>query len=150
MPVLTVAVADVLVRDLHPGVALGFGDHSLDQASVAFLHVGAARDLRLRLANADQQSVTDPLELGGAEDARSTDSADGPVDALAREGRGPKLRELELEARDLAAKLVAKRSVVRRDQVLQRHVALATSDFIQVLLERLSHTFTFPLAWDTS
>jgi len=148
--VLAVAVADVLVRDLHPGVALGFGDHPLDQASVAFLHVGAARDLRLRLADADQQSVTDPLQLDGAEDARSTDGADGPVDALAREGRGPKLRELLLKARDLAAELVAKRSVIRRDQVLQRSTALAASDFIQVVLERLSHTFTFPLALSTS
>jgi len=137
--VLAVAVADVLVRDLNPGVSLGLGDHPLHQAAILLLDVGAAGDLRLGLANADNQGVADALELGGAEDPWASHRTDRPVNALAWEGRGPKLGKLLLQPRDLAAKLVAKGAIVGRDEQIQRHVPPAASDRRQVVLERFSH-----------
>ena len=95
-------------------------------------------ELGLGLADADQERVADPLELGGAEDARAAHGADRPVDVLAREGRSPKLGELLLEAGDLAAKLVADRAVVRGDEKLQRHLPPAASGF-RLVSERFSH-----------
>jgi len=107
MPVLAVPVADVVVRDLHPAVALGLGDHALDETAVLLLDVGPAAKLVLSLADPHQERVANALELGGAEQAGPADRADVPVDALTREGGHPKLAELLLQARDLAAKLVA-------------------------------------------
>jgi hypothetical protein len=139
VPVLAVAVADVVVRDLDPRVARGLGDHALDQAAVLLFDVGAAGDLGLSLADADHERITDPLELGGAQDARPADSPDRPVDALAGKGRGPELRELLLEAGDLTAKLVAKRTIAGCDEEIERHFPPAASDCCLVS-ERFSHT----------
>ncbi len=111
---LAVAVAHVLVRDLHPGVPPGLGDHPLDEAAVALLGVSTAAELSLSLADADQKCVANPLELGGAQNARAAYGAHGPVDVLARKGRGPKLGKLLLQAGDLAAKLVADGPIVGR------------------------------------
>ena len=135
---LAVAVADVLVRNLDPGIALRLGDHALDEAAVALLDVGAAGQLGLGLADPDQERVAHPLELGRPQDARAAHGADRPVDVLARKGRSPKLRELLLEACDLAAKLVADRAVVRGDEKLQRHVPPVASGF-RLVSERFSH-----------
>ena len=107
MPVLALAVADVFVRDLNPGIALGLGDHALHEAAVSLLDVGTPRDLGLGLADADQERVANPLQLSSAEDAGAANGSDRPVDSLSGEGRSPELGELLLEAGDLAAKLVA-------------------------------------------
>jgi len=87
--VLAVAIADVVVRDLNPPVAVGLGDHALDEAAVLLFDIGAPRQLGLSLANPDQESVADSLQLGGIQDSRAADGADLPLDALAGEGRGP-------------------------------------------------------------
>jgi hypothetical protein len=140
MPVLAIAIADVLVRDLDPAVALGLGDHPLDEATVLLFGICAARDLRLRLADANQERVANPLELGRSEDARTANSAYRPVDSLARKGSGPKLRKLLFEARDLAAELVAEGTLVRGGECGERHLSPAATDRSSVVLECLRHS----------
>ena len=124
---LAVAIADILVRDLDPGVALGLGDHALDEAAVLLFDVRTAPQLGPCLADADEERVPNSLELGRAENAGATHRADLPFDAPARERRGPKFGELLLEAGDLAAKLVADGPVVGGDQVLQRYACPGAS-----------------------
>ena len=143
MPVLAVAIADVLVRDLNPAIALGLRDHPLDEAAVLLLHVSAARQLRLSFPNPNEQRVADALELGGAQDAGAADGSHGPVDALPREGRSPQLRELLFEAGDLTAKLVANGAVIGCDQEVKRDASPGASGsrLVQVVIE-LGHTAT--------
>ena len=91
---------------------VGVGDHALDEAPVLLFDVRPARDLGLRLAHANDQRVADTLEVGRAQHARTADRTDAPVDSLAREGGGPQIAELALEACDLAAELVADDALV--------------------------------------
>ena len=138
MPVLALAVADVLVRDLNPGIALGLGDHALDEAAVSLLDVGAPGDLGLGIADANEESVADPLQLSSAEDAGAANGSNGPIDSLARERGGPKLGELLLEAGDLAAKLVADGPLVLGGEEIKWHLCPAASD-CRLVSERFSH-----------
>jgi hypothetical protein len=101
--VLAFALADVVVRDPDPPVLVRVGDHPLDQGAVLLLDVGAARDLRLRLADPHDQRVANPLEVGRAEHPRPSDRPHAPVDSEPGEGGGPELTELALETGDLAA-----------------------------------------------
>ena len=55
----------------------------------------AARELALGLAEADDERVADPLELGGAEHPRAADGADPPLDPLAGKRRGEELAQLD-------------------------------------------------------
>jgi len=92
-------------------MALGLGDHRLDQASVGLLLLAAASQLGLGLAQAEGERVADALELAGVEHPRPTDGADVPLDSLAREGRGEQLAQPLLEGGDLAAQVVARAAV---------------------------------------
>jgi hypothetical protein len=87
-------------------VALGGGDHRLENASVGLLGVGPTRELGTRVAESQRQGVADPLELAGAQHPRPADRADAPVDPAPREGRCEGLAQLALELADLATQLV--------------------------------------------
>ena len=79
--------------------SLGLGDHALDEARGSGSSTSApARDLGLRLADANDERVADALEVGRAQHARTADRADAPVDSAAREGGGPELAELRARA----------------------------------------------------
>ena len=65
MPVLAAAVADVLVRDDHPAVPVGVGDHPLDQAAIGLLDVRLAPELDLGVAQPQREGVAHALELAG-------------------------------------------------------------------------------------
>jgi hypothetical protein len=93
-------------------VLLRVSDHPLDQDPVRLLDVGPARDLRLRLAHPDHESVANPLKLGRPEDPRAAGGADAPIDAAAREGGGPQLAEPALEPSDLTPELVPDEALV--------------------------------------
>jgi hypothetical protein len=110
--VLALPLADVVVRDADPVVLLRVGDHSLDQEAVRFLDVGAASDLSLRLAHPDHESVANPLELSRAEYPRAAGGANAPIDAVAREGRGPELAEPALEPSDLTPEVIPDEALV--------------------------------------
>jgi hypothetical protein len=105
--VLAAALADVVVRDPHPRVALGLGDHPLQGLPVALLDPGAARELVLRLAQAGGEPVADPLEIADAQDPRAAGGDDLVADPGARERCGEELRELLLEGGDLTPQVTA-------------------------------------------
>jgi len=105
VPMLAAGLADVLVANPDPAVIGRVGDHPLDQLTVDLLGVGAPGDLRPGLGEAMGERVPGPLELGHPEDPGSTGSADGPLDAEARKGRGEELAELALHAGDLTTQL---------------------------------------------
>jgi len=107
MPVTAAALADVLVRDADPAMAVGVGDHALEQAAVGLLLGATPGELGLCLADAHDEGVPDALELGGAQQARPADGSDPPLQSLARESRGEQLPEPALEPGDLAAKVLA-------------------------------------------
>ena len=109
---LAFPLTDVVVRNPNPAMLVGVGDHALDEAPVLLFDVRSARDLGLRLADANDQRVADTLEVGRAQHARTADRANAPVDSLARKGGGPKFAELALEACDLDAELVADDALV--------------------------------------
>jgi hypothetical protein len=88
-------------------VALRLGDHRLDQAAVGLLDLSAATELGLGLAQAEDEGVTNPLELAGIEDPRAADGPHAPLDPVAGEGRREELAEPALEDRDLPAEVVA-------------------------------------------
>ena len=100
-------LADVLVRDPHPPVTLGGGDHALNQPAAGLLGVGSTGEFGLRLADAGRQRVANPLELGHAQNPRTAGGADPPLDSLAREGRGEEFAEPMLESGDLPAQVIA-------------------------------------------
>jgi hypothetical protein len=88
-------------------MALGRGDHPLEQAPACLLGVGALRELGLDLAQAQCERVANALELRGGEHPRPADGADAPLEAAPREDRGEELAEASLEARDLALEVLA-------------------------------------------
>jgi hypothetical protein len=107
VPLTTAPLADVLSGDTHPPVALGRGDHVLEEATVCLLDLAAPRELCLRVAQPHREPVANPLQLGDAQHARPADRTDGPVETLARKGGCEDLAEPLLEHRDLATKVVA-------------------------------------------
>jgi hypothetical protein len=105
--VTATALADVVVGDDHPAVALGLGDHPLHEAPVGLLDLGLARELGLRVAQPQGEGVANPLELPGREHAGPADGADPPFQAGTREGGREKLAEPALELADLAPEVLA-------------------------------------------
>jgi hypothetical protein len=105
---LATALADVLVGDDHPAVALGSGDHLLEQAAVGLLDVGAPGELGLGVAESARKRVADALELAGGEHPRAADRADAPLEAGTREGGGEQLAEPAVERGDLAPQVLAR------------------------------------------
>jgi hypothetical protein len=105
--VLAPGVADVLAGDDHPAVALGGGDHRLENAAVGLLDVGLTRELGTGVAEPQRQGVANPLELAGAQHPRPADGADTPLDPAPRKGRGEGLAQLALEPADLTPEVVA-------------------------------------------
>jgi hypothetical protein len=101
------ALPDVLGGDPHPVVALGLGDHRLEQSAVGLLDLAAPTQLHLGVAQPDRERVADAFELRHAEHSRTTHSGYSPLDPGAREGRGEQLAQSLLEQRYLAAKLMA-------------------------------------------
>ena len=91
-------LADVLVGDDHPAVALGLGDHRLEQAAVGLLDVGAAAELGPGVAQAQRRARRGPARARRSPSTRGPPTrADAPLDPAAREGRGEQLAELALE-----------------------------------------------------
>lgn len=88
-------------------MALGGGDHPLEQATVGLLDVGASPELGLRVAQAQGERVPKPFELARIEHSRAADGPDPPVEPLAGKGGGEELAEAPLEPGDLAAQVVA-------------------------------------------
>jgi hypothetical protein len=101
-------LADVIVRDAHPAVALGGGDHRLDQGPVGMLGVVPAPELALGVAKPQRERVADPLELAGPEHARPPGRTDPPFEALAGEGLAEEGAEPALDPGDLAAQVLAR------------------------------------------
>jgi hypothetical protein len=101
-------LADVVVGDDHPAMAVRGGNHPLDQAAVRLLDLRAAGELRLRVAQAQGQSVAYPLQLGGRKQPRPADRTDPPLEPGPREGRGEELAEATLEIGDLTPEVVAR------------------------------------------
>jgi hypothetical protein len=107
MPVATAGLADVLIGDDYPAVALGLDQHPLEQAPVGLLGVGSPPELALGVAQAEREGVAGALELTGRQDPRSSQRADLPFEAAAREGGGEQLAQSSLEPGDLVAKVRA-------------------------------------------
>lgn len=103
MPVATAALADVVVGDDHPVMALRVGDHPLQKGALFLFGVGARGQLALRVAKPLGKRITDALEIPDGQHPRAADSADPPLDAGARKARGKQLAEATLEHSDLAA-----------------------------------------------
>jgi hypothetical protein len=87
MPVAAAPLADVLVRDPYPAVAVGGHDHRLHEAPIRLLDLAQAVELRLRLAQSHGEAVADALEVSGVEDPRAAHRAHRPLDSLTRERR---------------------------------------------------------------
>jgi hypothetical protein len=104
--VLARTLADVLGGDTYPAIAVRSRDHRLEQAAVGFLDLALARKLGLSVTESNRKTVTNPLELGHAEDAGPADRRNGPLDARPREGRGEQFSEPLLQQRDLPPELV--------------------------------------------
>ena len=107
MPVSAARLADVLVGHPNPPVALGLGDHRLDQAAIVLLDLSPAVELGLRLAEPGGERVADPLQLGDPQHPRPPDRANRPVDPLTGEGGGEQLAESLLQQGDLPAETLA-------------------------------------------
>ena len=95
----------VLVGHAHPAVALGRGDHRLEQPAVCLLDVGTAAHFRAGVVHTGGKRITNPLELAKAQHARPARSADAPVEALAPEVLSEQPTELGLEPGDLASQV---------------------------------------------
>jgi hypothetical protein len=108
MPVPAAALADVVVGDDHPTVALGRGDHPLDEAAVRLLGLGPPRELGAGVAKPQRQGVAEPLELADREHPRAAERTDAPFDPPAREGGAEHVPELALDPADLAAQVGAR------------------------------------------
>ena len=113
----------------------GVGDHPLEPAAVSLLDVRATPDLRLGLPDADDERVPNPLELGHAEDARTSRGTHAPVDPLAGESARPELAQASLELADLAPQLGTCEPLVRRPDGRRRRRTGRKSKVV-VLLER--------------
>jgi hypothetical protein len=111
MPVTAAALADVLVGDDHPAVALRGGDHPLDQGAVGLLDVGLPGELGLGVAQPEREGVTDPLELAGGEHPRPTDGADPPLEPGPRKGGSEELAETAFEVGNLTPQVVAREAL---------------------------------------
>jgi hypothetical protein len=122
MPVAAAPLADVLVRDLDPAVAVGGDDHRLHQPPVRLLDLAPAVELRLRLAQSHGEAVADALEGSGVEDPRAAHRAHRPFDPLARERRREELAEALLEQADLVTEVLAD-AALREETGLREGIA---------------------------
>jgi hypothetical protein len=109
--VAAACLADVVIGDTNPLVALGSGDDLFEQPPVGLLLGTTPGELGLGLAQSHDQPVADALEIGGAEQPRPADGPDSPLQALTWERGGEELAQPALEASDLAAEVVAGRSL---------------------------------------
>ena len=100
-------LADVLVRDLDPGKAVGLCDHALEQLAIALLYVAAVGQPPPHLLNPGRERVAGALELGDAEDPRPSGRGHGVGDAAPRKCRSEELGQLALEPRDLLSQVAA-------------------------------------------
>lgn len=114
MPVPATGFPDVLVGHPDPPVTVGLGDHRLDQAAILLLDLAAATELRPCLVQPCGERVAHPLQVGYPEHPRPADSADRPLDPLAREGGREKLAELLLQQGDLPAEVLTGRALGER------------------------------------
>ena len=89
-------------------MALGGGDHPLEQAAVGLLGVDPATELGAGVAQPQRERVAGALELAEREDPRAADGADAELEALPGEGGRKELAELVFEAGDLVAKVAAR------------------------------------------
>ncbi len=100
-------LADVIVGDSDPPVAVGLGGHRLDHAAILLLDLAPAAELGLRLAEPGSERVAHPLQLGDPEHPGPANRPDRPLHSLAREGGGEQLAEPLLQQGDLPAKILA-------------------------------------------
>jgi hypothetical protein len=105
--VLAAALADVLIRDLHPSVIVGVGDHPLDEAPALLLDVDAAGELGTGVGHPLGQTVAHALELPDPKDPRPAGRGDAPFEVAAREGGRKDLCQLAFEAGNLPPELGA-------------------------------------------
>ena len=124
MPVLALALADVVVRDANPAVLGRVGDHQLDQVPVALLDVRAPPDLGLGLSHPHDQGVPHTLQLGGTQHPRAAGGTHRPGDPAAGEGRRPQLAQLTFETCDLAAQLVPEGALILDSDGLKSELVL--------------------------
>jgi len=88
-------------------VALGRGDHRLEQRSVCLLHLSPATELCFSLSQPRRETVANPLQVTDVEHSRAPRGPHRPLDSRARKRRPEQLAESLLEQRDLAAKVLA-------------------------------------------
>jgi hypothetical protein len=100
-------LADVLVRDAHPPVPLGVGDHLLDQVAISLLDIDPIRELGARLVQPRYEGVAHRLEVGYPEHSRSAGRGNREIDSTTGKSRGEQLAELPLKLADLTAKVAA-------------------------------------------
>ena len=138
-------LADVLIRDPYPAELVRVGDHPLDHRPALLLGVGAAGHLGPGVSEAVGKPVANSLELANPEHPRPPCGANGPLDPLARKGRGEQLPKLALEPCDLPAQLVARGlGAGRPHPAIGRHPAWAGSgprgaDGLGIKFEKLGH-----------
>ena len=75
---------DVLGDDAEPAVAIGLGDHRLEQSPVRLLDLTAATELLLSLAQTYGEAVANAFELRHAQDAWAAHCRHAPLDPRAR------------------------------------------------------------------
>ena len=137
------ALADVLVGDDHPGVALRGGDHPLDQDPVGLLGVGAPGELGLCVAQAQGEGVAHPLQLTGREHPRAANRTDSPLEAGTGKGGGEHLAEAPVELGYLASKVVAGESLGARGNRCAEQLGAGRRRRDLGLLERVGHGGSF-------
>jgi hypothetical protein len=112
--VLARTLADVLGGDPDPPIAIGLGDHRLEQSPVRLLDLTAATELLLSLAQPHGEAVANALELRHAQDAWAAHRRHAPLDPRAREGRREQLTQSLLEQRNLPTELVTHPAIGER------------------------------------
>lgn len=88
-------------------MALGLGDHALEQAAGRLLLLATARKLGLRLAKPHHERVADTLKLRDAQHPRTPDRPDSPLDPRPGKRGREQLPQPSLQAGDLAPQVVA-------------------------------------------
>lgn len=113
LPDAAPGLAEVAVGQARELVALGVAQHALEEVAVALLLLPTLVDDAARLAELLGEVVAEGLELGDAEQLRSTvDGRDADVDRGARERGDQRVAELALESLDLRPQRAAGRVVV--------------------------------------
>jgi hypothetical protein len=109
------ALSDVLAGHAHVLVALGVEHHALDQSPVFLLACRSLGEVGADRAQPLGEVVANALELSEAEDARTGEPGDRPLESVAGVGGGEHLGQLALELGDLVAQRPARGTLVDFD-----------------------------------